>query len=559
MRRILPLALAVFLVVGAALYCVSWYLQAKTAKDTIEQAIAQINAKQPYITYQSIEISGFPTQVRVNIVNPVFSGRIDTLMKTIGGDLPVMPDGSDGEKVKDALMRMPEWTERFSLDGTVEIGVNAFSSRYSMTIKGPVLNESVIGSDKRSLRMIQKTDRTCEITLRSQGGFLGNMWNLQGMTIDRVLKEASSLVCSGGENVIADAATNETLMQSGPVFFTITRLWPAAGKMAVDVKLDIADSESLPPADAWVARYFTLFIPDEPLPPSLRISAYGKQNMHLDAGWKGPEDINTLGLNTPVDFEIRRMDISNALYQSSTTLHIANAEAVNGIYAALLKFRAESTVSEAYDTILADIFRRDIASMQEQEQMLAVNPQIRRYSPEQLYDMFAPLIPKLHPLGKITFALDSAYRGDASMNNGEVTLNNMEISVAPYGVTASGKSTKTPEQPFPVGTLNLACRNCMALVEDTGAWLRKLKAALSPLNPDIAASINADPALVEGIKRFLQAIGKAEGDTLRYGISVASPQDITINEKPMDDVLALYAQYIHPQLQPNTRGEPNAH
>ena len=75
MRRTLPLLLAVFLAVAAGGWCISWFAQAAEARKMVDQAIASLNEKQRYVTYDAIETSGFPFDVVVSIVKPHFSGR----------------------------------------------------------------------------------------------------------------------------------------------------------------------------------------------------------------------------------------------------------------------------------------------------------------------------------------------------------------------------------------------------------------------------------------------------------------------------------------------------
>src|SRR5258708_7701137 len=106
MRNLMLISLSVFLAVVAGGFCISWLGQAQATKNAIKHAIARINEKQPYITYDAIEASGFPSNVYVSIIRPRFNGRVDQLLQ---------------------IPNMPEWRADAVLDGSIVFGVNALS------------------------------------------------------------------------------------------------------------------------------------------------------------------------------------------------------------------------------------------------------------------------------------------------------------------------------------------------------------------------------------------------------------------------------------------------
>src|SRR5438132_648767 len=68
--RAIPVMVAAFLIVGAAIYCSTWYFQAANARQAVGQIIENLNKTHPSITYSTIETSGFPFDVNVSIVKP---------------------------------------------------------------------------------------------------------------------------------------------------------------------------------------------------------------------------------------------------------------------------------------------------------------------------------------------------------------------------------------------------------------------------------------------------------------------------------------------------------
>ena len=209
MRKILTVSLISFLALAVGAFFISWYLQAWIAKKSVVDTIARLNTDSPYITYSAIETSGFPKNVFVTIMNPRFTGQVDTLLQSIK---TTAPDG----KTTSPFDGMKEWNEDAMLEGSVTLGVNAMSDDYTMRISGNWKNTSTLkGKTIAAVAGVSKGDTICTLQLAHGDGLLGNMWNFKLFSDDKQgynrLKDLRLVDCSNPASTFSDQSTNDVL------------------------------------------------------------------------------------------------------------------------------------------------------------------------------------------------------------------------------------------------------------------------------------------------------------------------------------------------------------
>lgn len=221
MRSVFAVAMLVFIAVAAAGYGITWYSQALALQRNIEHAVARINEKQPYITYEALSFSGFPADVKISIVNPHFKGRVDQLLQSLTAD----------GKPRIA------WDEDAALDGKITFGVNALSNLYLVNISGNWNEHAIIDGVSVFAIHQQSGESGCVLQLQRSMGLFDTLWDFG--SLNALPHDLRLLDCNGAAQSVIDGNSKQMLSSTGA-----TRLYITNQTMAAD------------PAQAAVAGQF---------------------------------------------------------------------------------------------------------------------------------------------------------------------------------------------------------------------------------------------------------------------------------------------------------------
>ena len=534
MRKLILLAVTMFIVVGGAAFTVNWFSRASAAKSDIERIVADLNKRFPTFSYESISTSGFPRSLTVSIVKPHFSGDMpDEFMKRLRPPY--------GEQT------LPVWHSDILLDGTLEISVNTFSNQYMLVTRGDWKIDYKAGEQLFSSRSQSVADGICELSVDQSASIISAMWNFEALAPNpqTFFQNFRSLNCVS-QGFTTYNPKNEVLGSSGPIRFYISNT-PSGAATAARLYVQAKDSELTEVFDKEYSAFAKLFAI-----PFVPYAQYGKQNMEIDLSYKGAKDWGSEeAKNIPLDFTIDKFDISNAAYNSNFSSHITHA--LSGANrTGSLTFKSEYTPLYAYTAILHNILQQvvDIIKNTPQQGQEQGQKSLSSYSEEELNALFSALTPDLLSLGKMVLSFDGTYAGAADFSSGEAKLNHAEISATPYGITASGNIKKESTQLFPAATATINCSNCLSMIDDAAAYANRIDAALRKINPD-AAKVGAgaiDPKHVSGAKEFLSALNAASATpdktNLTFSITSDGAGNFSVNGKNMAEVLTLYNRYF---------------
>ena len=210
MRSVFFISVIMFMAVVASGYSVVWYFQSKALKNQVMESINQINAQQKYLTYDSIETSGFPSNLYVSIVKPHFKGRADLLLKSLRD-----PSG------KNQFDSLPAWDEDDVLDGRISFGISVFSDIINFNLSGNWQEVSKIGDKIISTSHQQIGNSNCAIKIHRDLAMVSMLWDFKSLENDpqSFFKYFQTLDCTSPGNTTIDAATKERLASSGPLHF----------------------------------------------------------------------------------------------------------------------------------------------------------------------------------------------------------------------------------------------------------------------------------------------------------------------------------------------------
>ncbi len=545
MRKMILLCTCVFLAIAGVCFTFAWFTQARTLQATVEKYIAKLNEKQTYITYDSLSTSGFPTSVNVAIVNPHFKGRADEFLKLFIADT--------------SKMNLPQWDEDSVLAGSVSVGVNLFANQYNMHVDGAWRGVSTIGGKTYQMTTTNAGQSNCTLKMKSHMGLFGTLWDFKALSElngKELVQDLRLLDCDSPGYSITDTNTNDVLMASGPIRFFVSSEEAAGGSQTRQVRVYLkgTDSEVSPKGDAVLAAYTSALFPGSPMAPNA--SVYGKRNVELDFSYNGPLSLEGGLKATPMAVDLNTFTLNNQVYQSQANFHYLNGAGDKG-RTTKITFNAQSDFSEQYDALLRDMVKGFILQLYSPfvPQPANIQPLIRKYSADDLFNIVQPSLPNLHSLGRLTQTLDFNYNGDADMTAGDITFNNFALTAAPYGIAGRGSLQMTAGHPMPAANILLSCANCGRLVDDITDYTGRLQRTIATIaEQPIQGGLT--PAQAEGVKAFLTQLSQPSADqadktALNFAIVSDGVSTVTISGKRMDEVMAIYAQTIAPTLSQN--------
>lgn len=526
MRSALLISLVVFITVVIAGFGLTWFVQAHHMRNSIEQAVNSINAQQPVISYDRMETSGFPQQIVVSLVNPRFKGRVDTLLQQNG---------------------LPAWHEDLALAGSVSFAVNAFSDRYTLLLRGDWQQQSSFDSHKLATRTTMESDMLCMLELESGSRFFSHMWDSAKLgDLQEIANRFRSLDCS--------LPAGKTVAENGGVLFSnaASRFYLGAGDAestpGMRLFFQLHDSQATPLGDERIRSYYQLIAPAEPMP--LPLSTYGKQNIDVDMSYRGPTALEQLqSPDVALDFTIHQFKVANNLSHFELTAQASHIPS-GGQRQVKLAFKGINRFNPGYNALFHDMARHFVEQLYAQPTAAEAPFAYARehYQSGQFLSVIEPAFPDFEALQTVTMGIDLAANLNDSATQGSITLGQLELSAARYGISGKGSATLLPAS-FPAAEATLHCRDCLNLIDDAVGFALRVETASRALNPPESAAPAITPSLAEGCKLFAQAIGQpGENGTLGFVLHSSAEKGLEINGHDMASVMQLYNQYIEPRL-----------
>lgn len=542
MRSVILLSLSVFAVIVTITYCITWYLQVSALESAVKEAFARLNETQQVLTYESIETGGFPDSVTVTITRPHFKGRMDTFLTSF---------------TQSGKNTLPPWDEDSLLDGTISFSLNIFGNQYSADVSGNWTSVSTISGKTFHMTTTPAGNSHCDLQFANRMGVFSTLWDFHSLAERKgseLFSDFRLLDCHSPGYTVTDPKNGPALMGSGPMrLFISSEEAGAAGARDMRAYMKLTDSEVTPAGDDVFFSYMTGLFPGSNVPTKL--SAYGKKNAELDMSYSGPVAVETSLGSTPVAFHINHFSFSNLAYQTKGNVHFTNG-GNSETRDTKLNFNFESSYEEPYDALLQEMVRGFILQLYSPfvPQPADLQPLIRKHNADSLFAIIEPAIPNLHSLGRLVQSLDFTYSGNPDISAGDITFTNLDLSAAIYGLTGRGSIKLTEGQLIPAMNVILNCNNCLRLIDDVTSYAQRVEHALAALNGEKAPVALLSTPQTDGLKAFLSALAAqpenaADKTVFEYHIVSSPSGSLSINDKPLVEVMAIYNQTIAPAMQ----------
>lgn len=547
MRKILAVAVPVFLVMVAFSVSLAWIMQARYAKATVKSWIEQVNQTQRIVNYERIDTSGFPFEVTVEIVKPKVTLPVGEWLKnwTIAQSTPA--DGMPDADLHHALLDLPPWTEEMALDGTLSLTVNAFSYQYAIRADGPVANQSMLGGRNTALLTQFKGERVCTVQFEHTGGAMAELWNFGRFSHnpEEMLRDFRFIDCHFSPQSTVDAQSNELIFQAGASRLHLEHD-AGATSYAGGITAEMNDFEAAPRFEEMLSAYHAVLMPGKPVPTQFAQARFGKQSVKLDASWQLPKDQTQL-MSAPLLLDVRDFSMTTALYDAAVSMKVHHTPSADKT-ALHVAVQSLLTAKPGYDDFVAESWKDAVREVLAEPALLEQFPALAQMTPEDVMTTVLNAAPKVEPLGTLKFALDVAYDGQPNFMKGLWTLKNFAMGATPYELSANGNMSAVPPPALSEGLVTFTCRNCDALIDDQFAYLRRLADAGALLAPEYAAGgawLQKD--INVGIKNFVHAVAMpgATGESLSIPVS-NGPAGLTVGGKPMEQVMQLVTEHLGP-------------
>lgn len=540
MRKLIILGLVTFVLISISALGITWLNRANAVKKDIADQLAILNTGDSRISYEAITASGFPFSMNISIVKPHFTGRIDKLLENL--------------HMKEALRisTLPEWSEDYTLDGSIDLNVNALSNKFKMVMRGNWAGKGNINGKTVALTSQSAGDSTCSLELKRTSGMFDNLWNFYSLRDNRetFIENFRSFDCVNTGGKMINDETKEVISSYDGMRVYLTRA-PQAGGSSIRFYLQVKDVETTKSYDDIYAIYSQAFYPNKPF--SLP-SVYGKQNIEFDISYNGTEDWkNPEARNIPLEIKINKFYISSAVYQTTMNLSLTH-ELKNDTRNANITFRIETTATELLRTLLKDKLREAADSVISGEAPLSseIKEKLANLSPEAVDKLILSIIPDFASLGKMVEAIDASYSGTKDFTSSQVNLALFEFSATPYGLTATGSANRDKSNPVPSGNLSISCNNCLKMIDDAIDYFKRVQAAAHIFNSEKSVVTDISPESVQAVKDVLLELSKQgaseDKNNLKFDIINSGAAELTINGRKLSDVMGLFGNRVEPTL-----------
>ncbi len=542
MRNTILVAILVFLIVLFGGGAIVWYFNAEGMKKSIQDLISDINDGEPYITYSSIEASGFPFALNVSVVNPRFTGGVDNFF------LKTFEKGKSKEDSSFKFMR--GWSEDVALDGKITVGSHILSNSFLLNISGNLKDTTTVTGKPTFIAGQAAEEINCVLRLSPSMILKGGTWSVDALSSEKFLDNISALECNIPSSTIAkirDGTSNvqDKLFSAGPQNISLTQTIVDDFRH-IQFSLHSRDAEFTRAGAELLTYYQIAFNPYNERPS--RADMTGAETVAIEGTYSAPlafEDI----FSAPITLDIPKIKITNAIATHEGSVLFENSTAQN-TSSINLHAKLESSPKEGFDHLVLQTMHDMLHYLyvSNDPRVQSTQKVLNTIDEDKAHQYIVDAIPRFEPLQKLSYELNGTYNGSADMTSGNAILKSLKLEAMPYGITANANIKRAPQIPYPTGELNLNCRSCVELIDDLADYANRVQMAYAKFSPENAAPYYVKPAKVEALKSFLAEVASASKQTTAedyaFGLKNNSKGEVSLNERPISELLTLYKKYF---------------
>lgn len=539
MRKIIPISLLMAVLMGACAWSISWFLQARAIRQSIETSIAQFDPALGSVKIASVTTSGFPAKMIITISKPDVTLYTKPILSLAHKYSMAAAGNSAGVLTTPTY---PESTLHYALDGSITLTLNALANDLLVQYAGNDSQQLAQADSSITIATEPNGINSCNIKL--QGSFstlFSRVWDIQKFfTANNILEHLSEFRCDLPGSVTTDMATHQVVASLSPSQVLVTNT-QAGEQVHGLVRLKLDGYEVMPAGDILINRLRQAITPIDQTFSPIAMSLYGKQALSLELAMELPKNKVTVGQDS---FKI---DMRNFQFSSNANVMEGNfllSSATDGKHQQgefSVHFTSEFTPLQAEITRanMGQIVREALNSPQ-------LSTLLANVDKKNLENSVFNALPNFSQLGKINENIQINYRLEKERKSGEINVNALDISTAAFGINGSGQASLFPEHAVPTINANLTCKNCMAMIDTMAAYLARVEAVAVVISPDNAGTIAPSPSQQQAVKQLLQIVGTADSTTnldLNFAIK-SDARNVNINGKSLPELMQIMQQTI---------------
>ena len=538
MKKIIPLALFMCVLMVVSGWSISWFMQARSVQSNIENAMVQLDPTLGSMKAASVSTSGFPFKMIITVTNPDLTLHMKPLLMRAHKVSMAAAGNSAGVLTTPTY---PESTLHYALTGSITLSLNAMSDELHVRYAGTDAQQLSQANSSLSLATEYNGDNHCEIKLlRTFAAVFNQAWDMQKFfTAPALLEHLRELRCEFPGSITTNTTNNQIISSLASASVMITNV-QGQSQTQSNINIALKDYEIMPAGDEAINQIRRALTPvDEAFVP-ISMSLYGKQSLLMELITELPQDLQ-LNNNVPFKIEMKQLKFSSAGNSTEGNFTLSSTpqgKEQQGKFS--LYFSSEFAPRQT------DIAR---ANMGQYLREALKNDNITITNPANSAELEAALfeaLPNVTQLGKITQNIDIHFAGNKEKRTGNVDIPALEISTRDYGISGNGKATMAEGEMLPAAHLELTCKNCVAMIDVMSAYLARVEKAAVLLSPENAGNIAPTVAQTQGIKQLLQAVGKppaAAPNDLQF-IVESNAGAVDINGKTLPELMMLVQQYL---------------
>ncbi|MCH2038029.1 MAG: hypothetical protein MK137_05510, partial [Rickettsiales bacterium] len=444
-------------------YSLTWIGVSSKVKDYAEaqlEAMKQPDFSQKYgisdVSYESLEVSGFPFDFKVNVEKPSFKIDYNHLIQK---QLAKYDIELTEHAVEQFMMNgFDVWIDQHSFNGTLTFSKSGFGETYVLEM-GPGTLTSVTDLGQKKVKVNTVYEQPSTLSVQFKGWSILPSFDLESKEVDKRIAKFQALNFDSGRIYSENADSKEKMssVEASKMSMTLSD-YGKSGKKKFSFKVDVDDLQ-------FFEGIMDYFYNNKHLKQWSRHNAIdflnyvkrGKINIDTEISYKGTTNSSDFATNSyMIDLDIKSLDWKDEAvkFSSSGSLNVSATKST--IPNITFKYASSQEVSPlGYDVALSNLQ----LFMEE----LALEPSVASNRYFQMFEVLVQdepnlLVPDMHKFGVMNTKIDFSFfvddKGQMSLQIGGIGMSNDVFSVNLYG-SGSGNMLQAKGE----GALNLEIKN----------------------------------------------------------------------------------------------------
>ncbi len=543
-KRVVPIVLVLIVLA----YSLLWFFHAGKTEDQAKDFFASLSKdKGVAVTYDSLEVKGYPFEFITAIENPVITLNMAKMVQSA--------EALYGEGESDQAAQENAATETMRIKGTMAITVNYFTRTIGFDVEGDSEGESTGPEGTLAWKSARSGKSSCSVKLGPQADMSimqENAFSILGRP-EMIVQNFRGIDCKSEPVEIVERDSGEVLFSGGVQSLTGSFEEIAPEDISIELALNSQDVVFSPRWSTMMTSMVDALQGKASASSAIMQegqSGLGKQNAELKLSYRGPGNLEKLSENQNIRLEVPVFKVSNALYDANLPLNILVSKKGTQFTGEVSLHGAAEYRPEidAYLNAHADSLANEILSGQSSFS----SPALMLATPEQLQQNMRALFPALGAFKTAIATVELSFKGneDEKMHQpeGEVSVHSIDLKLGEYGFSATGNMVLNPQR----GEFALRCHQCHETVEKLIIYINDTQNVVAMIDPTVTR-LPQGIAFRDAVAKFVESISTPAEDAAQdriIQISDSGNGQMVISGRDAQEVMMQAMQSFMPFFVP---------